>query len=224
MTEEQIKKLIADALKASDEKTAAALKTQLADLLKTQLAESLKTTLAEALKPATDGLAALTTKVEAIEKAAPKPDDKKTPAAPEGVAAAVKAALDEFAKGLEPQLKLVGEMHAKTTAQEGAAVNKARVEAWLKTNRPNLPKASIESWVSKLTAANAKDDAGVATAFDAELKLLTPILGADAVKPFMADFKGEGGKPGEGGGADDKKAIEAQAIKHLKDMGTPGRV
>lgn len=214
MNEEQIKKAIADGI-------AGALK-GLPDLIKAALPETIKAALpaaiADALKPTTEAVAALGTRLEGVEKKAaetPKPEAKKEGEGKTG-AVDIDAVVAAVAKALEPKLKVVDELHAKTTKAEGDAANTARVRAWLKANRPNLPKASLESWEAKLLAANAKDEAGVAAAFEAEIKLLTPILGADAVKPFMADFKGEGGKAGEGGSAADADAEAAKLIEQMK--------
>ena len=219
MTEDQIKKFITDALKAAN--------TESAEAIKAAIGEALKNATPELIKPVQDAITALTTRVDSVEKKATADDggdagdeDKGASGGGKGKKGAVDidAVVAAVAKALEPKLKVVDELHAKTTKAEGDAANTARVKAWLKANRPNLPKAAIESWEAKLLAAGAKDEAGIAAAFEAELRLLKPILGEEAVKPFMADFKGEGGKAGDT--ASDEKAASEKKAKEILERGT----
>lgn len=210
MTEAEIQALVAKGIKdATPEIVKAAT---------AGIAEAVKAPLAEAMKPVSEGLTALATRVETVEKAAPAPkkDDDKKDAPGAGSAEAIAAAV---LKSLEPRLKLVDDLHSERTAEKGAAATRSLVENWLKTKRPNMPEKAREVWAKRLIAANPKDEAALEATFADQVKE-QEAMGAN-VAPFAADYKPEGGKPGTRD--DSKENLDAEAKKVREALTTAPR-
>lgn len=209
LTEAQIKKLIDDAAAKGAEGVLA------------KLPEIVTPLITEANKPTADALAALATKVE--ENAKPKPGE----GAPggeggdagdedKGASGGKKGKGDESGAVAAALKKVQDDLAAMRTERDNEQSQKAvaaRVSDFLNTKRPNLPPAARKVIEKALLKAAPKDDAAIEATLT-EYVNDAQAMGVDT-KPFMADYKGEGGKAGDP--ASDAAAAEAKKIKDITE-------
>lgn len=153
---------------------------------------------AEAMKPLTESLAAITARLETVEKAKPdagKPDpkagDKPAPDS-DPAATGVLAQMQELLKPLQEQL---GAITTERQTQAEQAKTRALAEATLAAKFPNLKGKARERALARILATKPADEAGVVKVIDEYRAELADIGGVD-VTPFSAVAAKEGATPG----------------------------